>query len=126
MDLAQYLIPAAAGLLSGAIGSLIAPWVQWGVEARRDRMKARRDLLSQARKLLAEPPSVAEFRRLPLYFQLKQFLKPATIANVAGRFDEHGNEVLQIVVGGPHGGLHPYAHEVLHDLASIEKEWGLV
>jgi orotate phosphoribosyltransferase len=89
-------------------------------------MKARRDLLLQARRLLADPPPVAEFRKLPLYFQLKHFLTPSTIANVAGEFDERGSEVIKMVMGGPHGGVHPYAHEVLRDLSSTEKKWGLV
>jgi hypothetical protein len=126
MDLAQYLIPAAAGLLSGVVGSLVAPWIQWGIEGRRERMKARRELLAQARALLADPPPVAEFRRLPRYFQIKRFLAASTITNIAGEFDERGSEVIQLVMGGPHGGIHPYAHEVLKDLSNAEKKWGLV
>lgn len=126
MDLAQYLIPAAAGLLSGVVGSLVAPWIQWGIEGRRERMRARRDLLVQARALLADPPPVAEFRRLPLYFQIKRFLAASTITNIAGEFDERGSEVIQVVIGGPNGGIHPYAHEVLEDLSNAEKKWGLV
>jgi hypothetical protein len=126
MDLAQYLIPAVAGLFSGAVGSLVAPWVQWGIEAKRERIKARRDLLLQARELLAKPPPIAEFRKLPLYFQLKQFLSDSTIAHVAGNFAEDGNEVIKIVKGGPYGGIYPYAQDVLSDLSSIEKKRGLV
>jgi hypothetical protein len=126
MDLAEYLIPAVAGLLSGAVGSLVAPWVQWGIEARRERMKARRTLLSQARELLANPPPIEEFRMLPLYFQLKQFLKPSTIVCIHGQYDEWGNEAIVVVTGGPYGGVNPYAHEILHNLSVIERKWKLV
>ena len=125
MDLAQNLIPAIAGLLSGAVGSLIAPWVQWGIEARRERMKGRRDLLAEARRLLGKPPPVSEFRKQPLYFQIKHILAPSTISNITGQFDERGNEVI-LLVSGSYGGIHPYAHEVLHDLSKAEKEWGLI
>lgn len=126
MDLAQILIPAVAGLVSGAVGSLVAPWVRWGIEARRERMKARRELLVNVRTLLAEPRPVAAFRKFPLYFQVRDLLAPATVSNIAGEFDECGNEIIQLVGGGPHGGIHPYAHEVLHDLSVREKEWGLL
>ena len=30
IELSKLIIPAIAGLISGAIGSLIAPWVNWG------------------------------------------------------------------------------------------------
>ena len=126
MDLAQYIIPAAAGLISGVIGSLVAPWVQWGIEARRERLKARRELLSNARTLLADPPPVAEFRKLPLYFQVRPLLSPKTVKAIAGTFDERGNEVIQLVMGGGYGGVNPYAHLVLDDLSQKEKEWGLL
>lgn len=126
MNLAQYLTPAAAGLLSGVIGSLVAPWVQWGIEARRERLKARRELLSNARTALANPPPVAEFRKLPLYFQLKPHLSEKTVNAVTGTFDEYGREVIQLVMGGGYGGVNPYVHLVLDDLSQKEKEWGLL
>jgi hypothetical protein len=126
MDNIQYITSAVAGLLAGVIGSLVAPWVNWGIEARRERMKSRRALLEEARRVLSDPPPVAEFRRMPIYFKVKHLLSPATRKAVDGKFDEWGNEVLVIVRGGPHGGLNPYAHQVLHDLSEIEKEWNLV
>ncbi len=126
VDLAQYLIPAAAGLISGVIGSLVAPWLQWGIEARREQSKARRELLVNARTVLADPPQAADFRKLPLYFQLRPLLSPKTIEAIAGIFDERGNEVIRIVRGGGYGGVNPYAHLVLDDLSQKEKEWGLL
>jgi hypothetical protein len=126
MDLAQYLIPAAAGLVSGVIGSLIAPWVQWGIESRRDRKVARKDLLAEVRTLLAEPPSLADFRRLPIYSRILPLVSESTREVLTGKFDERGNETIVLVMGGAHGGINPFAHKVLTDLAAKEKEWGLV
>ena len=126
MDITQYVIPAVAGLLSGALGSVVAPWINWGIEARRERMKSRRALLEEARQLLTDPPPVAAFRKLPIYFKIRHLLSPATKKTVAGEFGERGNEVIRVVVGGPHGGLNPYAHQVLQDLSIAEREWGLI
>lgn len=126
MSFTQYLVPAVSGLVSGVVGSLIAPWSQWGVEARRERMKARRELLSEVRSLLTDPPSLAEFRRLPIYFQIKEFLPDETNEIIAGQFDKHGREEIQVVLGGPYEGVNVYAHKVLNDLVCLEKKWGLL
>ena len=125
MELAQYIAPAAAGLISGVIGSLFAPWVQWGVESRRERMKARRALLVEARSFLADPPLLEVFRRHPLYFQIKHLLSEKTNRTISGEFDKHGNEVIQVALGA-YGGVDPYAHNVLEELSLAEKKWGLV
>jgi hypothetical protein len=126
MDLAQYLIPAAAGLVSGAIGSLVAPWIQWGVESKREQKAGRKALLAEVRALLAEPPSLAEFRRMPIYSRVFPLVSEKTREVLAGEFDERGNEGIVLVLGGAHGGVNPYAHRVLADLATKEREWGLV
>jgi hypothetical protein len=42
--LLQYVVPAVLGLVAGVVGSLVAPWVQWAVETRRNRQNYRREL----------------------------------------------------------------------------------
>ena len=41
------IIAGLVGLITGAIGSLIAPWVQWGVEKRRKKLERRTALIQQ-------------------------------------------------------------------------------
>jgi hypothetical protein len=41
---------AIAGLISGVIGSLIAPWVQWAIEKRRSRLSYRQQLINTWRE----------------------------------------------------------------------------
>ncbi len=62
----------------------------------------------------------------PLYFQLRQFLKPSTILSIDGQYDEWGSEITIVAPGGPYGGENTYAPEILHDLSNIEKKWGLI
>jgi hypothetical protein len=126
MDAAQYLIPAAAGLLSGILGSLVAPWIHWGIEARRERAKSRRALIAEARLLLAKQLPIATFRKHPVYFQIKPHLSEGTNALVIGEFDQYGYEVVVLVSDGPYAGVQPYAHLVLDELSRIEARWGLV
>jgi len=32
------VLPAFLGLVAGVVGSLVAPWVHWGIEKRREKM----------------------------------------------------------------------------------------
>lgn len=47
------LIGGAAGLVTGTIGSLLAPWSQWGVEKRRLRRDSRVQRLAEWRAGIA-------------------------------------------------------------------------
>jgi hypothetical protein len=42
------VIGGIAGLITGTIGSLIAPWVHWGIEKRRSQAERRRALIDNA------------------------------------------------------------------------------
>lgn len=125
-SLDQQATSALIGLFTGACGSLIAPWVNWGVEARRERVKARKQLLVDARTLLKNPPPVSEFRSLPLYCQLMPYLSESTNRLIQGKFDKNGNEIITIVVGPPPQGPARYATLVLRDISAQEIEWKLL
>jgi hypothetical protein len=45
------IIAGIVGLVAGAVGSLIAPWVQWGVEKRRKRCERRTALIQRWRDI---------------------------------------------------------------------------
>ena len=122
------LIPAATGLVTGAIGSVAAPWAQWGVEKARKKHEAQVALIAATRQVLADPPSNQQFRLLPVYSQLRRHLSQDAISAVEG---EHGagelGEVVQIVMGhSRHSGVNPYSQRVLDEVANLEKSWGLL
>lgn len=117
------LIPAATGLVTGAIGSLAAPWAQWGVEKTRIKHEARVALIAAARQVLTDPPSNQQFRLLPVYSQLRRHLSPGARSAVEGEHDE----VIQIVMGhSRHSGVNPYSQRVLDEVAKLEESWGLL
>jgi hypothetical protein len=51
-------IVAFIGLVSGAIGSLIAPWIHWGIEKKRKAMEYKQSRIKDARKLLDKADSL--------------------------------------------------------------------
>lgn len=44
------LVGGGAGLATGVVGSLLAPWSNWGVEKRRGRLERRRQLIDEWRE----------------------------------------------------------------------------
>lgn len=125
------IIPAFLGLLAGAISSLIAPWVHWGIEKRKLKLKAREDLIRQAREALeCGNHTNEEFRHLSVYSRIRPFLSPQAIEAVEGDPSEgapFSQEVVHIVMGnGRHSGVNPFRAQVLDELTELEKKWELV
>jgi hypothetical protein len=46
------IIGGAAGLITGIIGSLFAPWINWGIEKKRKKQDRRAELIKQWREIL--------------------------------------------------------------------------
>ncbi len=122
----QHVPPAVAGLLSGLIGSVVADWSKWGFESRRDRREARRKLIEQARRVLAEPPPKEVFRETSLYIQLSPHLLAATRAKMIGTLLPEGGEAIEIELRGNRAVANPYADAILRDLVALEYKWGLI
>lgn len=51
-ELTKLIIPAITGLISGAIGSLIAPWVHWRIEKKRKSIEYKQVLIKDVRHLV--------------------------------------------------------------------------
>jgi len=122
MDLAQYTIPA----LTGGLGWLIATYVNFGIDGRRERQKNRKELIERCRTILASPPELSEFRKLAIYFQLKPYLSETSVKTIEGDFDEFGGEAISIVMINGRTEINPYASMVLNELAILERKWGLL
>ena len=118
--------PAVTGLLSGILGSFLTDWSKWGFESRRDRREARRSLIEQARRVLAEPPPKEDFRETSLYLQLSPHLRAATRAKMTSTLLREGGEVVEIELRGNKLVANPYADAILTDLVALERKWGLI
>ncbi len=115
----QYVIPALIGLLGGIVGSLIAPWVHWGIEKRRLRFQARLEFVRAARELLAKPPDRGELRNAPVYSRLRPYLSERTKEIVE-------SETIHVQVGGRGGGANNYVPHMLDDIRKLEERWELI
>ncbi|MBW1695927.1 MAG: hypothetical protein JRH18_04445 [Deltaproteobacteria bacterium] len=112
----KLVVPAVMGLLGGVVGSLIAPWVHWGIEKRRSRQAKRRELIDSCRMLLTTDIDRKTFRETEVYAKLRPHLYQLVIEAVEkdqppGESEEDKNAFKQ---------------KLLEDLARIEREWVLI
>lgn len=131
IELSKLIIPAIAGLIAGAVGSLIAPWVNWGIEKKRLTRKNREELIRSVRvALLNEGLSNSEFRHLQVYSRIKPYLSEDVVKAVEGKFAKDKpfvTEVVQVVLGnGRNSGINPFRNRLLDELTLLEKKWDLI
>jgi hypothetical protein len=131
IELSKVIISAIAGLISGVIGSLVAPWINWRIENKKLTRKSREDLIRSAREALEKDDlSNNEFRHLPIYSRIKPYLSEQAVKAVEGEFSNDGplsREAVRIVLGdGRNSGLNPFKNKVLDELTLLEKKWGLI
>jgi len=106
------IISGIFGFISGAVASLIAPWVHWGVEKRRDKMDRRRALIDNTRiSLSGNAFSRQNFRQSAAYSAIRPYVSESLRSNVESR---------------AHGGDVTLRQHVLEELAALEKKWKLI
>lgn len=114
------LIAGIIGLIMGAIGSLGAPWINWGIEKRRKRNERRIELIGIWRKLI----SIYSFDRRqllndPAYGPLRELLREEVRTEI-----ERPNTHITILVNSPTESLD--RDLLLREIARIEKLWKLI
>lgn len=116
----KIVITIIIAIISGAIGSLIAPWVHWGIEKKRLKLSARRKLIENVRDFLEESPDKEEFQESVIYSKIKPFISQKTQKKIE-------DDVIHVCRGGGRGGgVNNYSHNVLDELCVLEKEWKLL
>lgn len=78
MEWETVLTAAVTGAAAGVLSSLVAPWAQWGVEKRRERLQSRRKLIKDALSI-AVPGKQIESPELvthPSYIAIRGYRSP--------------------------------------------------
>lgn len=119
MDWTSVVAGALAGSASGLVASLVAPWVHWGVEKKRQRLSRRRQLVAEWRAALSRPQQVKDFRESATYATLRPHLP----ADLVRRIE---SDTIEIQVGGRGAGLANFNAALLDEIAQVESKWKLV
>ena len=117
---AMILIAAVTGTVSGAIGSLVAPWVQWAVERRRDRVKARRERIAEWRRVVGRASSFDDVVNTSVFAELKKHMKSEDVKSMLSS--------VWVTVGGGAGVAagDPKLKRLLAVIDKVEGDWGLL
>ncbi len=140
------IVVVLISLISGAIGSLIAPWVNWGIEKKKLLLNERRSTIEKVRKLVIQeytnfekktkdlvtkrirvdkiyPDAVTYFDTLnkhPIFHKIVPHLELNTLSVLKNselfKLEDRGADL---------GGLPTPFQIVLDNLSKIEKEWDL-
>lgn len=114
----QILISGIIGLLTGALGSLVAPWINWGIEKRKIQRKERVKLLKDLRKYsLTDSLQNKNFLNSNMYIQIRPFLSDNLIEEL-----EMDGILIEVSNRNPLPKLNSI---FLIELAKIERSWGL-
>jgi hypothetical protein len=120
MNFVQILLTGLIGLISGAIGSLIAPWVKWGIEKRKMRFEYRIKVIDDIRALVKiEPFDRVKIINSSSYKIIKEDLSKSTI-------DELERPINQIKVYVGHHPIDPERNAILEDIVRLQKKWKIV
>ena len=120
------------GFIAGAAGSIFAPWVNWGIEKRRARLAAQREVIVKWRQMIqsiavtrneavargedSENRSVATLlESREDFYSLKPHLSQNTISNIYRP---------TIFLAGTT--IDSSLSYILDDIARLEKKWRLV
>ncbi len=117
-EIVKVVVPAVVGLIAGAIGSLIAPWVNWGIEKRKLQLAARREFIAAARKALDDSPSKRDFRESGFYSQLRPLLSASVRESIE-------SDTIVVQLGGRGSGADNFVPQVLDEIHALEKKWEL-
>ena len=114
------IVAAITGLGSGAVGSLIAPWVNWRIEQKKEVINARRKFISDCRVELSRLQDINEIRRGSLYAQLRPHLDETLAKNI-------DSGAINVRLGSGRKSGANYFHPDLYDAVSkLEQKWKLL
>ena len=111
------IVGGLAGIVTGGISSLIAPWANWGIEKRKQKLAHRRELIAKWREMIKEAvqqekPLVEFLERHKDYYSLKPHLRQGI----------HAGE-RTFTVGAS---VDTPVLLLIDEIARIEREWKLI
>lgn len=142
----DFITVALIALVSGAIGSLVAPWVNWGIEKKKILLDERKNTIKEVRKLVIDenknfgkltkdlttgklkvnqlyPDAVTYFdtlNRHSIFHKIVPHLELNTLSVLKNselfKLEDRGTDL---------GGLPTPFQIVLDNLSKIEREWDL-
>lgn len=117
------ILPALLGFLAGVVGSLVAPWVKWGIEKRREKLKYKRELIRSWREYVNNHFEWNTFRDTPVFSEMKPFLSESILKQIDPPDFVNGRPVINL--RSPIG-RDSIKARLLEEITKIEIKWKLL
>jgi hypothetical protein len=125
------IVGAVAGIITGSIGSLFAPWATWGIEKRKQKLARQRELVDKWRVMLSEIQHPEDthgqlgsvLSRHPHWPSLKPHLPEEAMQML--QMNWHSN-LYTDRVKSPNPATQEAILSLMDDVGNIEKRWELV
>jgi hypothetical protein len=112
----DYLISGIVGLITGIIGTLIAPWVNWKIEQKKDNRNNKIQLINNIRLYLENnEPRESIFLNSPDYIKIRPFLSEDLI----NELESLNKTIISTSIRSI------YKSKLLNELDYIEELWGI-
>ncbi|MCA1566828.1 MAG: hypothetical protein LC803_14525 [Acidobacteria bacterium] len=141
------IVGAVAGIITGSIGSLFAPWANWGIEKRREKLAYKRELIAKWRVMVRDITTSHNTNKEILikllqehqdWYSLKPHLTPNTLSIIGIPMIDKDVKSLSETSQLLHKHEKRHSHNdyqtwtdvalnyLIDDIGKIEKKWGLV
>jgi hypothetical protein len=117
------IVGGIAGVVTGSISAVVAPWANWGIEKRRQKLNDRRERIKAWREMVKVTNLQREsFRETTGYSTLRPYLTTGLIDEI-----ERTDINITLTMGGstPDRKTQLKAR-ILDEIAAIEKQWKLL
>lgn len=112
----EYIISGVIGLIGGAIGSLLAPWVHWRIEVRKEQLRSKKELILNLRTFLQnDDPRDEKFLRSVDYIRMRPYL--------SNDFVQELENLRKTVLHSHHWSY--YSAKFMEELDLVENLWEL-
>lgn len=124
----QYVLPSILGLTAGIIGTIVAPWVQWGIEKRKIRLNRKIELLQDVKLWLNNSPSdYYDFVSSTEYLRIRQYLSKKLRDRMELTTSNQNIEDINVYDDDKDNPFSTNYHKyVLKELEDLEEKWGLI
>lgn len=119
MEWTPIIVAAVSGLIAGSFGAIVAPWANWGIETKRERVQSRQNLIKAARELVQRSVTKEGFRESIEYATLRPHLSKEAR-------DWIENDTITLQLGGRGHGADNFGPMILDEITRLEKKWKLI
>jgi hypothetical protein len=110
---AGLILSGVVGLIAGGVGSLVAPWVHWGLEKRREKLRRRRALIDNTRAFFSGPVLTRKnYRDSFVCTAIRPYLSKEVRDNIGAHNTTGGEQLIK--------------ERVLQELMALERKWKLI